>query len=51
VNYTYVTAEIVYTVTAPDSNNSLTITFDSMAASGQTSFFNQTSVFGEAFKG
>lgn len=51
VNYTYVTAQIVSTVTAPDVNNSLAITFDSIAAAGQTYFFDQISLFGETFKG
>jgi len=51
VNYTFVSAQIVNTVTAPDSNNTLAITFDSVAASGQTYFFDQISLFGETFKG
>lgn len=51
VNYTYVTAQIVNTVTAPDVNNSLAITFDPAAAEGQTYFFDQISLFGETFKG
>lgn len=51
VNYTYVTAEIVNTVTAPNSNNSLAITFDPVEAQGQTYFFDMISLFGETFKG
>jgi alpha-N-arabinofuranosidase len=51
VNYTYVTAQIVSTVCAPDSNNTLAITFDSVEADGQTYFFDQISFFGETFKG
>lgn len=51
VNYTYVSAQIVNTVTAPDSNNSLAVTFDGSAAAGQTYFFDQISLFGEIFKG
>ncbi|KAI9051279.1 hypothetical protein LZ554_005380 [Drepanopeziza brunnea f. sp. 'monogermtubi'] len=50
VNYTYVEAQIVSTVSAPDSNNSLAITFDPVAAAGQTYFFDQISLFGETFK-
>lgn len=50
VNYTFVTAEIVNTVTAPDSNNTLEITFDPVAAAGQTYYFAQISLFGETFK-
>jgi alpha-N-arabinofuranosidase len=51
VNYTFITASIVNTVTAPDSNNSLAITFDPVAAAGQTYYFDQISLFGETFKG
>ncbi|OWP02904.1 hypothetical protein B2J93_3484 [Marssonina coronariae] len=51
VNYTYVSAQIVSTVSAPDVNNSLAITFDPVAAAGQTYFFDQISLFGETFKG
>jgi alpha-N-arabinofuranosidase len=51
VNYTYVTAQIFNNVTAPDVNNSLAITFDSIEAAGQTYYFDQISLFGETFKG
>lgn len=51
VNYTYVTVQIVNTVTAPTSNNTLAITFDPIAAQGQTYYFDQISLFGETFKG
>ncbi|RDW71039.1 hypothetical protein BP6252_07602 [Coleophoma cylindrospora] len=50
VNWTYVTAQIVNTVTAPDTNNTLAITFDPSAAQGQTYYFDQISLFGETFK-
>lgn len=51
VNYTYVSAQIVNNVTAPDVNNTLAVTFDSIAAQGQTYYFDQISLFGETFKG
>jgi alpha-N-arabinofuranosidase len=51
VNWTYVSAEILNTVTAPDANNTLAITFDPVATAGQTYFFDQISLFGETFKG
>ena len=51
VNYTYVSTQIISTCNAPDSNNSLAITFDSVATAGQTYFFDQISLFGETFKG
>lgn len=50
VNWTYIETQIVNNVTAPNSNNSLSITFDSSTA-GQTYFFDQISLFGETFKG
>jgi alpha-N-arabinofuranosidase len=51
VNWTYVEAQIFNTVSAPDSNNSLAITFDPITASGQTYYFDQISLFAETFKG
>jgi alpha-N-arabinofuranosidase len=51
VNWTYVEAKIVSKVSAPNSNNSLAITFDPVAANGQTYYFDQISLFGETFKG
>jgi alpha-N-arabinofuranosidase len=50
VNWTYVEAQIVSKVSPPNSNNSLAITFDSVAANGQTYYFDQISLFGETFK-
>jgi alpha-N-arabinofuranosidase len=49
-NWTYVEAQIVNTVTAPNVNNTLVITFDAAVAPGQTYYFNQVSLFGETFK-
>lgn len=51
VNWTYVSAQIVNTVTAPDSNNTFAITFDPAETAGQTYHFDQISLFGETFKG
>ncbi|KAL2063106.1 hypothetical protein VTL71DRAFT_6178 [Oculimacula yallundae] len=51
VNYTHVTAQIVSEVHAPNSNNTLAITFDPKAAAGHTYYFDQISLFGETFKG
>lgn len=51
VNYTYIEAQLVSTLSAPDANNSLTITFDPVATAGQTYYFDQISLFGETFKG
>ena len=51
VNWTYVSTEIVSTVTAPSINNTLAITFDSSITAGQTYYFSQVSLFGETFKG
>ena len=51
VNWTYVEAQIVSKVSAPDSNNSLAITFDPVAAEGQTYYFDQISLFAPTFKG
>lgn len=51
VNWTHVTTQIVSNVTAPDSNNTLAITFDPSEAAGQTYFFSLISLFGETFKG
>lgn len=51
VNYTFVEAQIISNVTAPDSNNTLAITFDPVATAGQTYYFSQISLFGETFKG
>ncbi|KAL3425240.1 alpha-N-arabinofuranosidase A [Phlyctema vagabunda] len=51
VNWTLISTQIENTVTAPDSNNTLAITFDSVEAVGQTYYFSQISLFGETFKG
>jgi alpha-N-arabinofuranosidase len=51
VNWTFVETQIVSTVSAPNSNNSLAITFDPVAAQGQTYYFDQISLFGPTFKG
>jgi alpha-N-arabinofuranosidase len=50
VNWTHIETQIVHTVTAPNSNNSLAITFDPVAAQGQTYLFDQISLFRETFK-
>ncbi|CZT42944.1 related to Probable alpha-N-arabinofuranosidase A [Rhynchosporium secalis] len=51
VNYTHIETQIVCNVSAPNSNNTLAITFDPIAASGHTYYFTQISLFGETFKG
>lgn len=51
VNYTYVEAQIINTVTAPDTNNTLAVTFNPVEAAGQTYYFTLISLFGETFKG
>lgn len=49
-NWTYIKAQIIDIVPAPNVNNTLVLTFDATVASGQT-YFNQVSLSGEALKG
>jgi len=51
VNWTYVEAQIHCTNTAPDTNNTLAITFDGKETAGRTYYFSMISLFGETFKG
>lgn len=50
INWTYVEAQIVCNVTAPNSNNSFALTFDGPETAGSTYFFSIISLFGETFK-
>ena len=49
--YTQFSTQLVNTATAPNSNNSFTVTFDASEASGRTFYFALNSLFGETFKG
>lgn len=48
--YTQFATQLINTATAPNSNNSFTVTFDAAEASGRTFYFAFNSLFAETFK-
>jgi alpha-N-arabinofuranosidase len=51
VDFVQLNATIVNTKTAPDANNTFSITMDASQVAGQTLYFNLISLFPETFKG
>lgn len=51
IDYAQLNATIVNEKTAPNSNNTFSITMDASQVAGQTLYFNLVSVFPETFKG
>ncbi|TID17925.1 glycoside hydrolase family protein [Venturia nashicola] len=51
IDYAQLNATIVNTKTAPNSNNTFSITMDASQVAGQTLYFNLISLFPETFKG
>jgi alpha-N-arabinofuranosidase len=51
LDYVQINAKLHSTKTAPDVNNTFTVTFDAAQVAGQTLYFSMFSLFPETFKG